>query len=138
MLISEQDWSFYFEYGKESFDRLADESAKRRVGMSFCLNVLRMDISAFSVSSSVLERRTRAEDLQAHPQVFTLILALGLVTHQVTIEHEYASALLHAPASRQWFLLLNFPLGDWTRDEFMAERRGLIDSALCAWDADKR
>jgi hypothetical protein len=39
--------------------------------------------------------------------------------------------LLHAPGSRQWFLLLNFPLGDWTRDEFMAERRGLIDGALC-------
>jgi hypothetical protein len=38
-------------YGKESYERLADEGAKRQVGMSFCLNVLEMDPGAFMVCS---------------------------------------------------------------------------------------
>lgn len=100
--------------------------------MSFCLNVLRMDASAFSVGSTHRNRARLLKSLQDNPQVFTLILALALVTHQVTIEHEYASALMRAPASRQWFLLLNFPLRDWTPDDFMADRSGLIDSTFCA------
>ncbi|GHJ84584.1 hypothetical protein NliqN6_0986 [Naganishia liquefaciens] len=107
-----RDWSFYFEYGKESYERLAHESARHRVGMSFCLNVLNMDPSAF----------------EAHRETFALILVQGLVTHQVTIEHEYTSALVHASASRHWAPLLNFPFKDWTRCDFIAERRSLIDT----------
>lgn len=56
------------------------------------------------------------------------MLAQALVTRQVTIEHEYASALLHIPVSRDWYLLSNFPEKDWSKEEFMAERRELVGS----------
>jgi hypothetical protein len=66
--------------------------------------------------------------IQAHCEDFMLLFAKGLVTRQATIEHQYAAALLYIPASRDWYLLNNFPAKDWLAEEFMAERRDLIGS----------
>ncbi|KAJ9104613.1 hypothetical protein QFC21_002111 [Naganishia friedmannii] len=124
-----RDWAFFMGYGKESYERLADEGAKRQVGMSFCLNVLEMDPGAFTVCfplSLNFGLQTDKMAKQIHREDFVLLFAQGLVARQVTIEHEYASALLRIPTSRDWYLLGNFPTKDWSAEEFMAERRDLI------------
>jgi hypothetical protein len=65
--------------------------------------------------------------LQAYPEEFAIIFAQALVTNQVTIEHDYASTLMHTPNSRQWCLLENYPMKDWTRESFLEDRREMID-----------
>jgi hypothetical protein len=50
-----QEWSFYLSYGAESFARLADEGASRRVGTSFFLNILQMDPPAFLVRTCLCD-----------------------------------------------------------------------------------
>ncbi len=46
----EREWSTYLGYGKESWERFGEEHGRRQIGLSFMLNVARLDPNAFSVS----------------------------------------------------------------------------------------
>jgi hypothetical protein len=51
----QQDWSTYTgEYGKESWQRISDKTAKYEIGLHFAHGMLRSDESAYRVSFRVL------------------------------------------------------------------------------------
>ncbi|TFY61854.1 hypothetical protein EVJ58_g4250 [Rhodofomes roseus] len=72
-----RDWSWYLTLGPQSWEKISDDSWRRRVGLRFMMMVLRLDPSAYS----------------AYQFQFLDVLLQCLVAAKITIEHEYMSLL---------------------------------------------
>ncbi|KAG0694427.1 Mus7/MMS22 family-domain-containing protein [Suillus ampliporus] len=68
-------WKNHMHLGPESWERIPDPLWRRRVGLRFCLALLRLDSKAYS----------------AYEDYFIEVLLACTVPFKTTIEHEYAS-----------------------------------------------
>lgn len=79
--------------GPESWERIPDPLWRRRVGLRFCLALLRLDPKAYGVSRSLSshEKKKNTHHLKAYEDYFIEVLLVCTVSFKTTIEHEYAS-----------------------------------------------
>ncbi|KAG2141299.1 Mus7/MMS22 family-domain-containing protein, partial [Suillus clintonianus] len=68
-------WKNHMHLGPESWERIPDPLWRRRVGLRFCLALLRLDSKAYN----------------AYEDYFIEVLLASTVPSKTTIEHEYAS-----------------------------------------------
>ncbi|KAG2110321.1 Mus7/MMS22 family-domain-containing protein [Suillus discolor] len=75
-------WKNHMHLGPESWERIPDPLWRRRVGLRFCLALLRLDSKAYNKNT---------HRLKAYEDYFIEVLLTCTVPSKTTIEHEYAS-----------------------------------------------
>ncbi|KZT67297.1 hypothetical protein DAEQUDRAFT_694424 [Daedalea quercina L-15889] len=109
-----RDWSWYLTLGPQSWEKISDDSWRRRVGLRFMLMVLRLDPAAYF----------------AYQFQFLDVLMQALVAVKVTIEHEYMSLLCSIDGLRHP-LLDGMPLSlDPETADYMITRKDFLNKRL--------
>ncbi|KAG1760863.1 Mus7/MMS22 family-domain-containing protein [Suillus occidentalis] len=114
-------WKNHMHLGPESWERIPDPLWRRRVGLRFCLALLRLDSKAYN----------------AYEDYFIEVLFACTVPSKTTIEHEYASIVFTLDGLRHPLLrgvLVEPSTGSSTfkisREEYSTVRQTLIESVF--------
>ncbi|KAI0819256.1 Mus7/MMS22 family-domain-containing protein [Trametes gibbosa] len=116
-----KDWNFYFSFGPQSWETIADATRRRRVGLRFMYMLLQLDPPAYIT----------------YTDRFINILLECLATRAVTLEHDYASLLFSVDKLRHP-LLHDLPVGNpgedgdyhLTRREFSEKQLPFLEAIL--------
>ncbi|KAG9312886.1 Mus7/MMS22 family-domain-containing protein [Chiua virens] len=73
-----KDWGLYMKLGQQSWEKIIDDSWRRRVGLRFDLTLLRLDPGAYN--------KMKDE--------FIAVLLMATLSPKTTIEHEFMSVVL--------------------------------------------
>ncbi|KAF8557733.1 hypothetical protein OG21DRAFT_1601471 [Imleria badia] len=73
-----KDWGLYMKLGQQSWEKIIDDSWRRRVGLRFNLTLLRLDPGAYNKMK---------DD-------FIAVLLVATLSYKPTIEHEFISVVL--------------------------------------------
>ncbi|KAI0712388.1 methyl methanesulfonate-sensitivity protein 22 [Earliella scabrosa] len=116
-----KEWSFFLDYGPQSWEKIIEPDWRRRVGLRFMFMVLQLDPPAY------LDVTNRFVD----------VLFESMATPKVTIEHEYASLLFSIDCLRHP-LFLDLPIdppgedNDYhlSKHQFIENRLAILDTML--------
>ncbi|KAG2068935.1 hypothetical protein BDR04DRAFT_1157335 [Suillus decipiens] len=114
-------WKNHMHLGPESWERIPDPLWRRRVGLRFCLALLRLDSKAYN----------------AYEDHFIEVLLACTVPSKTTIEHEYASIVFTLDGLRHPLLRgvlaepsTGSPTFEISLEEYSTVRQTLIESVL--------